>query len=178
MLRIATIILLLLPAPAFAAKAADPYSSLKPLIGTWLVDRECKAVKDKLLVEFVRLSGSVLAEFRNPTTQARVGRADIFAERAKDHFRIVTTLPDNPVLKALNMDSVTGSLVVSDDPDEPDGPGKDYLTSSTKISMLTALATVKLRSHYKKATFLFTTDSPLGKEQCRGTASKQPAPKK
>jgi hypothetical protein len=177
MLRASAIALLLLPAPSFAAQA-DPYSSLKPLTGTWLVDRECKAVKDKLLVEFVRLSSSVLAEFRNPQTNARIGRADIFAEKAKDHFRIVTTLPDNPVLKALNMDSVTGSLVVSDDPDEPDGPGKDYLTSSTKISMLTALATVKLRSHYKKATFLFTTESPLGKEQCRGTAAKQPAPKK
>ena len=69
---------LLLPLSARASE--DQYASLKPLMGAWLVDRDCRVYKDKVLVVFSRLPKTVLVEFRSPgKTEALWGKADIVA---------------------------------------------------------------------------------------------------
>ena len=170
--------LLLLPLSARAAE--DQYASLKPLMGTWLVDRDCRVYRDKVLVVFSRLPKTVLVEFRSPgKSEASFGKADIVATGEEDHYRAVTVLPGNPVLKALGISSVGGSVTVStEDDDEEDSLPHNYITSSSKVSVLTSLLTIRLRSKYKKATFIFNTESPLGKQTCRGSGVKRPAAKK
>ncbi len=179
MYRAAVFSLLLLPLALPARAEGDDSASLKPLLGTWLVNRDCRVYKDKVLVVFTRLPKTVLVEFRDPKKPAASwGKADIVSAGEEDHYRVVTVLPNNPVLKTMGIKSVPGSLVVSDDESEPDGPGKDYLTCSSRVSVLTSLLTIKLRDKYKKATFLFKVDSPLGSRTCRGAGVKQPAAKK
>lgn len=176
-LLLASAFAFLLLSPARAE--GDEYAAVKPLLGTWLVDRDCKVYKDKVLVVFKRLPKSVLVEFRDPKKpEASWGKADIVSAGEEDRYRVLTTLPGNPILKGLGVKSVSGSMVVSDDADEPEGPGKDYITVSSRVSVLTSLLTIKLRDGYKKATFIFKTDSPLGSQQCRGSGAKKPAAKK
>lgn len=173
--KLVTALALLLPASARAAD--DQYASLKPLLGSWLVDRDCRVYKDKVLVVFTRLPKTVLVEFRDPKKPAASwGRADIVATGEEDHYRMAASLPNNQVLKALNLKSVGGSVVVSTEEEEDELPN-NYVTSSSRVSALTSLLTIKLRDRYRKATFLFKTDSPLGGQSCRGAGSKQPASK-
>jgi HSP20 family molecular chaperone IbpA len=178
MLRKAALLLLLILA-APLARAADEYASLKPLLGTWLADRDCRVYKDKVLVVFKRLPKTVLVEFRDPAKpEASWGKADIVATGEEDHYRVVTTLPGNPVLKALGISTVGGSVNVSTQEEEEDALPNNYITSSSKVSVLTSLLTIRLRAKYKKATFIFNVESPMGKQTCRGSGVKQPAAKK
>lgn len=171
---------LLLLSPAVSARAADDsYAALKPLLGTWLVDRDCRVLKDRVLVVVKRLPKTVLVEFRDPKKPASSwGKADIVTAGEEDHYRVFTAMPDHPLTKALGVKSIQGSMGVSDDEDEPDGPGKDYITVSSRVSALSSMLTIKLRDNYKKATFLFKAESPLGGQTCRGVGVKQPAAKK
>jgi len=156
----------------------DAYAAIKPLIGSWLVDRDCKVYKDKVLVAFTKGPKAVVAEFRDPKKPAvSWGKADIVPLGEEDRYRVLTVLPNNPMLKTMGVKSITGTMVVSDDADEPEGPGKDYITVSSRVSMLTSLLTIKLRDGYKTATFIFKTESPLGAQTCRGAGKKQAAKK-
>ncbi|MBI2386964.1 MAG: hypothetical protein HYV14_13310 [Elusimicrobia bacterium] len=170
--------LLLLPLSARAAE--DQYASLKPLMGTWLVDRDCRIYRDKVLVVFSRLPKTVLVEFRSPgKSEASFGKADIVATGEEDHYRAVTVLPGNPVLKALGISSVSGSVNVStEEEDDEDSLPNNYITSSSKVSVLSSLLTIRLREKYKKGTFIFNVESPMGKQTCRGSGVKRPAAKK
>jgi hypothetical protein len=171
------LLLLVLTAPV-ARAAEDQYASLKPLMGTWIVDRDCRGMKDRFNVVIKRLPKTVVANFSSlKTPPTDMGRADIVSAGEEDHYRVVTALPNNPVLKALNVKSIGGSLTVSSDESEEDALPNNYITVSSKVSVLTSLVTIKLRDKYKKATFLFSTESPMGKETCRGSAAKQPAKK-
>lgn len=143
-LGLAAIAFLLLSSALPARAAEDKYAALKPLLGTWFVDRQCGRVQDRLLVVFRRLPKTVLGEFYDAKDpKVSIGRADIVSAGEDDRYRVVIALPNNPVLKALNLRSLAGSMVVSDDPDEPDGPGKDYITRSSRVSVLTSLVTIK-----------------------------------
>lgn len=162
-----------------SARAADDYASLKGLLGTWTVDRDCRGRKDRFSAVIRRLPKTVQANFLSLATPSKdMGRADIVFTGEEDHYRAVTVVPNNPVLRALKIKAVGGSLNVSTEDDEGDGLANNYITCSSKVSVLSSLVTIRLRDNYKKATFLFTVDSPMGKEQCRGTAIKQPAAKK
>ena len=120
MVKIAALLLLLVLTPPLA-RAEDDYASLKPLLVTWLADRDCRVYKDKVLVVFKRLPKTVLVEFRDPAKpEASWGKADIVSTGEEDRYRVVTTLPNNPILKTLRMTSVAGSLVVSTDEEEED----------------------------------------------------------
>lgn len=176
--RTAVIASLLFSVARSVRAADDQYASLKPLLGTWLIDRNCGGAKDKFLVIFKRLPKTVVAQFRSPkNSEMNFGRADIVATSEEDHYRTVTALPNDPVLKALNVKSIAGNLVVSNDEEEDDLPN-NYITYSSRVSVISSLVTIRLRDHYRKATFLFNAESPLGKQTCRGTAAKQPAVKK
>ncbi len=169
------LLVLLLASPALAA--TDGYKPLKPLMGVWLVDRDCKVFHDKVLVEFSRLEKTVLVEFKSPKDPSKVwGKADVVYDGQEDHYRVFTSVPDHPVTKNLGIQNIQGSLSVSDDPDNPEGPGHDYLTSSSSFSALTAQLAVKLRNNFKKATFTFKMNSPMGGMSCKGTGAKQPKP--
>jgi len=158
---------------------ADDFASLKPLLGTWLVDRDCRTYKDKVLVVFTRLPKTMLAEFRDPKKpESSWGKTDIHFAGEEDHYRVVTTLPSNQVLKTLRIGSVGGSLNVSSEEEDEDSLPNNYITSSSKVSVLSSLLTIRLRSKYKKATFIFNVDSPMGKQTCKGAGVKQPAAKK
>jgi hypothetical protein len=174
MLRATALLLLLLALPA---RAADQYAPLKGLLGVWVVDRDCAGVKDRFVAVFKKLPKQMTADFLNAKNQS-MGRADIVSTGEEDHYRVLTALPNNPVLQSLGVNSISGSLTVSTNEDEEDGLKNNYITCSSKVSVLTSLVTIKLREKYKKATFLFTVESPLGKQTCRGTGAKQPAPKK
>lgn len=163
---------------ALPARAADDqYSPLKGLLGAWVVDRDCNGIKDRFVTVFKRLPKQMTAEFLN-AKNASMGRADIVSTGEEDHYRVVTALPNNPILQTLGVSSIGGSLTVSTNEDEEDGLKNNYITCSSRVSVLTSLVTIKLRDKHKKATFLFTTESPLGKSTCRGSAAKQPAKKK
>jgi hypothetical protein len=168
----------LLSCLALPARAAgDAYAPLKGLLGTWVVDRDCNGVKDRFVAVFKQLPKQMTADFLSAKNQS-MGRADIVTTGEEDHYRVVTALPNNPVLTTLGVKSIGGSLTASTNEDEEDGLKNNYLTCSSQVSVLTSLVTIKLREKYKKATFLFTTESPLGKSTCRGSGTKQPAPKK
>jgi len=170
-----TLLLLCLALPARAAD--DAYTPLKGLLGTWVVDRDCNGLKDRFVAVFKRLPKQMTADFLNAKNQS-MGRADIVSTGEEDHYSVVTAMPNNPVLQTLGVKSIGGSLTVSTDDDEEDGLKNNYITCSSRVSVLTSLVTIKLRDKHKKGTFLFTTESPLGKSTCRGSASKQPAKKK
>lgn len=68
--------------------------------------------------------------------------------------------------------------VSTEDEDDEDSLPHNYITSTSKVSMLSSLLTIRLRSKYKKATFIFNTESPLGKQTCRGSGVKRPSAKK
>lgn len=176
MLRHICVVALLL-AP-LSSRAEDPFAAMKPLMGTWLVDRDCKVYKDKVLVVFKRLAKTVLVEFRDPKKPAsRWGKADVVEVGEEDRFRVFTSVPGHPITKFLGSKPIQGTLTVADDEDEPEGPGKDYITVSSRVSVLSSLLTVKLRDNYKRATFIFKADSPLGSQQCRGAGVKRAAKK-
>lgn len=172
--------LLLLSLLCFAAPSrADDYASLKPLLGSWLVDRDCVVYKDKVLVVFTKLSKTMLAEYKDPKKpEVSWGKTDIVSTGEEDHYRVVTAVPNDKALKTLRISSVGGSLNVTTKEEDEDSLPNNYITSSSKVSVLSSLLTVRLRSKYKKATFVFSVNSPLGKQQCRGTGVKQPAAKK
>lgn len=158
---------------------ADDYASLKGLLGTWTVDRDCRGRKDRFTAIIRKFPKTMRANFLSSSTPSKdMGQADIVFTGEEDHYRAVTVLPNNPVLKALKVKAIGGSLNVSTEDDEGDGLPNNYITCSSRVSVLSSLVTIRLRDKYTKATFLFTVDSPMGKEQCRGTAVKQPAPKK
>lgn len=169
---------LLLLSP-LSVRAEDPFAAMKPLMGTWLVDRDCGVYKDRVLVVFKRLTKTVLVEFRDPKKPSSSwGKADVVEVGQEDRFRVFTALPGHPIMKFMGNKPIQGTLTVADDEDEPEGPGKDHITVSSKVSVLSSLLTVKLRDNYKRATFIFKADSPLGSQQCRGSGVKQPAAKK
>ncbi|MFI5345807.1 MAG: hypothetical protein ACHQ51_05480 [Elusimicrobiota bacterium] len=158
--------------PARAAK--DEFAELKPLLGSWLVDKECGTNKERLLVVFTRHPKYIHMEFSNPLRpDTALGSADLFAHGVPGHFHSNVALPDNPVLKSIGATSLPRNLVVSDDPDEPEGPGKDYLTCSASVGPFSSLMTIKLRDKYRKATFIFTDESPISRDRCRGSGVKQ-----
>jgi hypothetical protein len=173
-LRRALIAALLL-SPALRAEAArDPYASLKPLVGSWLVEKDCVTDKESFLAVFTRRPRSMHFEFFDPRRpEESIGAGDIVSAGVPDHYRLSVRLPGNPVLKALRLDALPGSLVVSDDADDPDSPGKDYLTASAEASLLKSQTIVKLRDRKRKASFIFKDETPLGKDQCRGTGVKR-----
>lgn len=169
-------VLLLSP---LSVRAEDPFAAMKPLMGTWLVDRDCRVYKDRVLVVFKRLPKTVLVEFRDPKKPSiSWGKADVVEVGQEDRFRVFTALPGHPIMKFMGGKPIQGTLTVADDEDEPEGPGKDHITVSSKVSVLSSLLTVKLRDNYKRATFIFKADSPLGSQQCRGAGVKQPVAKK
>ena len=178
MIRYLTLILALVLLSPAARAAGDQYASLKPLLGTWIVDKTCGTYKDRVLVVIKRLPKTVVANFHDLKMTQNLGRADIFSAGEDGRYNIVAALPDNEVLKAMGLKSIAGTLVVSDDDSDPEGPGKDYLTMSSRVSVLSNLLTIKLRENYKKATFILKTESPLGGQTCKGSGSKLPAPKK
>ena len=158
-----------------ARASRDPYASLKPLAGTWLVDEDCVVNREKILAVFSRQPHSMHVEFFKPAAPSvRIGTADITAGGSKDHYRVSVVLPDNPILKTLGLKALPGTLVMSDDGDE-DNPGKNYMTCSLAVSVFNSQTTGKLRDHGRSATFIFKDETPLGKDQCRGTAVKQKA---
>lgn len=172
-LALSTLAALLLAGSARAAR--DPFASLKPLIGTWLVDKDCVVNREKILAVFSRQPHSMHVEFFNPRNPGvRIGTADITSGGVEDHYRISVALPNNPVLDTLQIHSLPGSLVMSDDGDE-ENPGKNYMTCSLAVSVFNSQTTGKLRDHGRTATFIFKDETPLGKDQCRGTAVKQKA---
>lgn len=163
---------------ASSAHAADPFVHLKPLYGTWLVKRDCKIFKDEVLVAFSRLDKTVLVEFSSPKAPAKIwGKADVVYNKQEDHFLVFTAVPQHPVLQSLGMNNLQGHLSVQDDPDLEDGPGHDYLTLGSDVPAITTELAVKLRNGYKKATFTFQLNSPLGGQRCTGTGAKQAAAK-
>lgn len=171
----ACVVLLLSASPVHA----DDFASLKPLLGSWLVDRDCRVYKDKVLVVFTRLPKTMLAEFRDPKKpESSWGKTDILFNGEEDHYRVLTTLPGNQILKTLRVGSVGGSLNVSTEEEDEDSLPNNYITSSSKVSVLSSLLTIRLRSKYKKATFIFNVETPMGKQTCKGSGVKQPAAKK
>jgi hypothetical protein len=129
-------------------------------------------------VTFTRREKSIHMEYRDPNKPEILGTAEIFGRGIEDHFQVRVAVADSPVLKALGVDSLPANLVIGDDPDDPDSPGKDYLTCSTNLPGYRAMTTVKLRRGYKKGSFLYTDETPNGKDRCRGTGYKQKPPKK
>lgn len=169
----------LLVCAAVSARAADNYSSLKGLLGTWTVDRDCRGRKDRFTAVIRKLPKTMRATFLSTSTPPKdMGLSDIVFTGEEDHYKAITVLPNNPVLKALKVKAIAGGLNVSTEDDEGDSLPNNYMTVSSQVSVLKAMTTIRLRDGYKKATFLFTTESPMGKEQCRGTAVKQAPAKK
>jgi hypothetical protein len=171
----ATALSLLLAGAARAAR--DPFADLKPLAGSWLIDKDCVVNREKTLAVFTKQPHSIHGELFDPARpNVRLGTVDITSNGVEDHYQLVVKVPDNPILKTLGIASIPGTLVISDDTGDPDSPGKDYLSFNLAVSVFNSQTTAKLRSHYKKATFIFKDETPMGKDQCRGTAVKQKAP--
>lgn len=134
--------------------------------------------RQDLLVTFTRTPKSIRMEYRDPNKPEILGAAEITARGIEDHFQVHVVITDSPLLKTLGLDTLPANLVVSDDPQDPDSPGKDYLTCSTNLPAFHAMTTVKLHRGFKKGTFIYTDDAHKGKDQCRGTGYKQKAAKK
>jgi hypothetical protein len=90
-------------------------------------------------------------------------------------FNANLALSNNPVMKALGVDAVPGVLVVSDDPAMPNVHKKDRLTFSASLSLFKSQTTVKFHDQFQKANILFTDESPMGSDRCRGDGIKQKA---
>lgn len=127
---------------------------------------------------FTRAPKSIHMEYRDPNKPEILGTADVFGRGIEDHFQVRVAVTNSQVLKALGLDSLPANLVVAHDPDAPDSTGKDYMTCSTNIAGFRGMTTVKLRRGFKKASFLFTDETPNGKDRCRGTGYKQKPEKK
>ena len=157
-----------------ARAVRDPFAELKPLVGSWLIDKDCVVNREKILAVVSRQPHSMHIEFFNPSAPgARIGTGDITSNGVEDHFRVSVQLPDNPILKQMGLTELPGSLVVSDDAENQDSSGKDSMTCSLAVSVFNSQTTAKFRDRFRKATFVFKDESPLGKDQCRGTAVKQ-----
>jgi hypothetical protein len=158
-----------------ARAARDPYAPLKPLVGAWLIDKDCVVNREKVLAVITSQPHSFHVEFFDPRRPGvRTGTGDIFSTTTPDHYRVSVQLPDNPILQTLGLKELPGTLVIADDGDE-DNPGKNYLTCSLAVSVFNSQTTAKLRDRVRTATFIFKDETPLGKDQCRGTAVKQKA---
>ena len=154
-----------------ALAAQDPYAAVKPLVGTWLVDIDCVVSRDKFLFVVIREPKQLFAQFRRPDSADDVlFTADIMYKGVEDHYQVNAAVP---ALKTLGLLSLPMSLVVSDDDEDPDSPGRDYLTFSSHLPAFDSQGTVKLRDRYRKATLIFKAKSALGDNQCRGTMVKQ-----
>src|SRR5471032_1082905 len=118
-MKIAAAALLLSSLSGRALAAADPYAALKPLIGTWLVDKDCVVSREKMLVVIMRQPKQVFVAFRNPIhPDAVLGTASITYNGVGDHYRVSAQMADNPILKSPGLRALPGSLVVSDDADD------------------------------------------------------------
>lgn len=166
-------LLLALSAPP-ARAARDVYADLRPLVGTWVVDRSCGPARDRVIVRVARQSGDYFAEFLDPRDETtRLGTASILPIAGQeDRFRLGVRLANNAVLKALGLDVLPATLVFSDDPDDEESGKKDYLSVSSTVGPLNSLTTVKLRGG-GRATYLFKAETPMSQDRCRGTAVKR-----
>lgn len=160
-------------AAAVPARAAGKaYAELRPLIGAWDVLKDCPEGKDRLLITFVETKARVEGRIETAGGAAKeLGTFAVEYNGSEGHYKTATMLPDNPVLKSLNLLPLPGTLVVSDDEDDPASKGRDYVSISSVVGPLKTSATVKLRPH-GKATFVFKSESPMGKTACRGSGTK------
>jgi hypothetical protein len=168
---------------AFAALATEcraagrEFDDIRPLLGRWSAEKSCAAEKESVLVVFAENKASFSGEILDAAQPAKqLGRFDIAYNGSPGRYRIGLSLSDNPVLKLLKLDVLPGTLNVDDDPDDPDSPGKDYICVNANVGVLKSQVVIKLRSHKRKATFVFKDESPLGTDQCRGTAAKLKKP--
>lgn len=177
-MRRAALAAVLLAAAAPARAAGKAYADLRPLIGTWDVLKDCPDGKQKLLITFAETKTRVdgrIADGADPAKE--LGTFAVEYNGSEGHYKTATMLPGNEVLKSLNLLPLPGALVVSDDEDDPDSKGRDYVSISSVVGPLKTAATVKLRAH-GTATFVFKSESPMGKTACRGSGKKLPAKKR
>lgn len=172
--------LLALVSPARAAK--DEFADLKPLLGTWDVDKDCVVNRERIVAAFSRQPKEIFFEVLDPRDEKkRLWTADIVPNGGGGHFRVAVRMQDNPVLRALGLSVLPASLNVSDDTSDADSPGKDYITVGAEAGPLSSLTTIKLRPK-GRATFLFTAKTPMSEDRCRGggvkrkPAKSKPAP--
>jgi hypothetical protein len=173
----AALVLACVALPAREGRAAGrEFNPIRPLLGRWTVDMVCGTDQSRMLIVLSEAKASFSGRMLDGAALDReLGHFDLLYNGSPGHYRFGLALPDNPILKLLKLDMFPGSLVVSDDPDDPDSPGQDYLSASSNVGVLKSLTTVKLRDRRRKATFIFWDESPLGKDQCRGKAAKQRA---
>ena len=163
--------LLLAAAPAGAAGKA--YADLRPLIGTWDMQKDCPDGKQSLIVTFVETKVRVEGRIADAAAPEReMGTFTVEYNGSEGHYRTSTMLPDNPVLKNLGLTPLPGAMVVSTDEDDAESIGHDYINISSVVGPFTAATTVKLRRG-GKATFVFKNESPRGKSACRGSGRKR-----
>ncbi|UPT73867.1 MAG: hypothetical protein M0D55_18805 [Elusimicrobiota bacterium] len=164
-------LLLLLAAPA-SAKKQDDFAPLKGLIGTWRVDRDCRVIKDTLIVEIVRLPNALRATYFNSLNVKRsVGKSEIFYNAEAERYRVFTYIPE--LVKLIGSAPIPGTLSVAGEDEEEPG----LINATAKLSLITGSAQVRLRDKDTKATFTMKAQSPLGPLNCTGVGLKQP-PKK
>ncbi len=165
----------LLASAAPAGAAGKAYDDIRPLFGTWDVQRDCPDVKDRLVFVFTEEKDHVTGRILDAADPAKeLGRFDIVYNGSEGHYKYALSWPENATFKGLGVDPVPGSLVVSDDTADEDSPGRDYFSFGSVTGPLKALATVKLRgSRRNKGTFTFKGESGGGRSACRGAGAKR-----
>jgi hypothetical protein len=166
--------LFLVPAAiGLAAAAPDPYREIRPIVGTWTVDASCSSGKYRLGVSFTEtkrgLTGKVVP------ADERVPAADvtIIYIGPKGRYQVDATMKNSPVFQALGLSTVRGNLTVADDEEDEESPGRDKLFYSLNVNnFLTATVDAKLKEKYRKAGFIFKSQSPMGRDNCQGSAVK------
>ncbi len=163
----AALLLLLLSAPA----AAGDYAPLKGLLGTWAVDRDCKVMRDRILVEIVLLPNAIRASYFTVDKKKNLGKSEVFYNAESERYKAYTYLPQ---LKQFGVAALPGSLSVAG-PDE-DEPG--LITVTGKKSAASGTLQLRLKEKNTKLSFSARAQTPLGAQNCSGTGVRQPAAKK
>lgn len=165
----AALLLLLLSVPASAKK--DDFAPIKGLLGTWAVDRDCKVMKDRILVEIVRLPNAVRSTYYSADKKKNLGKSEVFYNAESGRYKAYTYLPQ---FKQFGITALPGSLAVAgEDEDEP-----GLITVTGKMSVVSGTLQIRLREKDSKLTFSARAQTPLGPQNCAGAGVKQPAGKK
>lgn len=167
--------LLLFLALSASAKKADDYAPLKPLYGAWLVDRDCRIMKDRVLVEIIRVPSAVRATYFTVDKKKNLGKSEIFYNAEAERYKIFSYFPGNQVTKALGVNAIPGALSFEQDEEDPE---RELIVVTGKVSSLSGRMEIKPRDGYKKLTFALRAQTPLGPQTCTGVGVKQPAAKK
>ena len=139
-------------------------------MGHWEGALKCRSGDDRVALDFGKIQGAVKVSYASSQSKSD---AYLTAQEGAGRYKVVAVVSGVPVLQALHLEQIPGTLSVSDDPDDEDSPGRDYLAFSAGLRQaIRFLGSAKLRRGYRTLSYQVRIESALYSDLCSGILKK------